>query len=390
MPLHKPKIHLYLPTFNNNTFNNNTFNNNTINNNTINTTNFNTTTFNTATFNTTSFNTTTFNTITFSISVSHNICLESNIISSNATSSVQQIFWSLGLCGEDLEDCIASTRVHCIKSSIRRPRDLTSHCYWTSMMPAAISMPPASADPLPNTFKIEGSSDDVKSGTLKPVQATSLTKSEDDESPLFSIFENLPLELRSIVWLSSFLPRTIKLATTFRSKTFVLSSDIAQARINTSYTVPPSLHVHKESRALALKFYTKAFLNHPKLNPMYVNYDRDSLQVDARLLESSFVGQAGHAIQVNTLDNIRHLVLTTGYLTNNGLEKLLARFFPSLETLCLSSRTSWGGVRDHKREKLLKQYFDAVRPGKVAGEVSRAAIYIEFMTEDEMAKKAAV
>ncbi|KAI9055219.1 hypothetical protein LZ554_000183 [Drepanopeziza brunnea f. sp. 'monogermtubi'] len=257
-------------------------------------------------------------------------------------------------------------------------------------MPAAISTPLASADPLPNTLKIEGSSDDVSSGTLKPVQATSHTKGEDDESPRFSIFENLPLELRSIIWRSSFLPRTIKLATTFRSKTFVLSSDIAEARINTICTVPPSLHVHKESRGLALKFYTKAFLNHPKLNPMYVNYARDSLHIDARLLESSFVGQAGHAIQINTLDNIRHLVLTTGYLTNIGLDKLLTRFFPSLETLCLSSRTSWGGVRDHKRERSLKKYFDTVRPGTVVGEDSRAAIYIEFMTEDEMTKTAAV
>lgn len=74
----------------------------------------------------------------------------------------------------------------------------------------------------------------------------------------FTLFPKLPIELRTLVWEHIFLESRVIRVSEDTSRD-PQTGPIGRRRVKATLTVPPALHVYRESRSIATKHYTMSF-----------------------------------------------------------------------------------------------------------------------------------
>lgn len=202
--------------------------------------------------------------------------------------------------------------------------------------------------------------------------------------PSFTSFKKLPLELRLMVWGFALPgPRVIhlKLAAN-KVHGFAIASEIAASRIKAVTTIPGVLHAVHESREAALKYYSVAFEDHPKVQTMFFNFDHDYLHISLQLLGSLFGGPDMSKVRDGTLRKIRKLMIDqTCQLSPLSLDTQLMGFFKSLNHIIIPYKYPVGDFRRARHETAGIHHFKHVRrsEGKALPEID-----VEYKTAKEI------
>jgi hypothetical protein len=159
----------------------------------------------------------------------------------------------------------------------------------------------------------------------------------------FTIFRQLPIELRLEIWKMAIAePRTIRIKTISVDIQGTLSHQTVAFRAAT----PALLHTNQESREEAPKVYTLAFENN-LISPVYFDFKRDILAFPNLFCPEIFIKKCSRGWP--KLDSnseylkVQHLALITYWVPTEGIffkvQKEKAMFyFPCLETFSCMSR----------------------------------------------------
>ncbi|KAG9236274.1 hypothetical protein BJ875DRAFT_494318 [Amylocarpus encephaloides] len=127
-------------------------------------------------------------------------------------------------------------------------------------------------------------------------------------APTFTLFMNLPFDLRAAIWKASFVPRSVSMH---------YMSYTSPGGFHTMESPPVALSVHKESRNLALKLYPLCFgsIWYPATVPF-------NLTLDILFLTSISVDQLPHFFAVmnqNELSRLRYIAISAPKLNRLSL-----------------------------------------------------------------------
>ena len=129
----------------------------------------------------------------------------------------------------------------------------------------------------------------IDSGYTSP----ELLRLEPDLTPGFSLFPDLPLELRQIIWhLALPGPRAVNIASVGDQEGTQRDGRTTRKwmyGVSTSYAIPSLLQCNQESREIAKKVYAEAFTEQVG-HPVYFNFEQDLLFFNDPYAMLSFYG----------------------------------------------------------------------------------------------------
>jgi hypothetical protein len=195
---------------------------------------------------------------------------------------------------------------------------------------------------------------------------------KDMRSKHFVFFPRLPAELRRIIWLFAIPgPRTITIFS--QKEAFVTNAD-GHAACNPSIPAksnskaPALLHTNRESRDVALKFYSLAFKEHLNQRPVYFRFSTDTLYMENWHAFRCFFGRKKSYTQAKLLE-LEHLRKTLRILVlghkhfNTGWAEFMYSMV-ALETLVFSDELfgNQNGTLQAAKDLIEAQY--AMRRGR--------------------------
>jgi hypothetical protein len=180
------------------------------------------------------------------------------------------------------------------------------------------------------TRKIASPTKASKRMPCKNQKTRSFTARASNKQPSFPKFPKLPPELRNTIWEMMLPPpRVIRILAHWEENT---SQPGAQLKAEDA-SVPVVLHVNKESRGSAERFYTLTFWNQLQRGPIYFDFNRDTMFLPREADLNYFTTNISMDPEITIEDSVRYVAYGQEIVDTQLLK--VFRWFSKMETLAV-------------------------------------------------------